>query len=132
VCFPQRFYVWQSLVAPLLAGATHYGILWVISSFIWKGDQVTSVLIFLIGILPSFPLYMFLYGLFGGWDEATLNELKEAVELTGALRGLTRWGMYEPTALGARISPLNGRFPITNREEAMKEARALTEEKVKL
>ena len=132
VCFPQRFYVWQSLVAPLLAGAAHYGILWFISGLIWKGDQITSVLIFFIGILPSFPLYMFLYGLFGGWDRDTLEELKSAVALCGGLRGVTRWGMYEPTALGARISPLNNRFPITNRAEAMDEAIALTEEKVKL
>jgi len=132
VCFPQRFYIWQSLIAPLLAGATHYGVLSGITSFIWKGDQITSVLIFFIGILPSFPLYMFLYGLFGGWDKETLGELKEAVALTGSVRWLTRWGMYEPTALGARISPLNNRFPITNRAEAMKEARLLTEEKVKL
>ncbi len=132
ICFPQRFYIWQSLVAPLLAAGVHYGILVGINSFIWKGDQITSVLIFLIGILPSFPLYMFLYGLFGGWDEATLAELKDAVALTGSVRWLTRWGMYEPTSLGARISPLNNRFPITNRVEAMKEAKALTEEKVKL
>ncbi len=132
ICFPQRFYVWQSLVAPLLAAVAHFGILSLINGFIWKGEQITSVLIFLIGILPSFPLFMFLYGLFGGWDEATLAELKEAVVLTGAARWLTRWGMYEPTALGARISPLNGRFPITNRAEAMKEAEALTKEKVKL
>ncbi|MCX6039099.1 MAG: hypothetical protein NTW99_14695 [Chloroflexi bacterium] len=132
VCFPQRFYIWQSLIAPLLAGAAHYGVLWSINSFIWKGDQITSVLIFFIGILPSFPLYMFLYGLFGGWDKETLAELKEAVALTGSVRWLTRWGMYEPTALGARISPLNNRFPITNRAEATKEAKALTEEKVKL
>jgi O-antigen/teichoic acid export membrane protein len=132
ICFPQRFYSWQSLVAPLLAGAAHYGILYLLNSFIWKGDQITSVLIFFIGILPSFPLYMFLYGLFGGWDDATLAELKEAVAITGSVRWLTRWGMYEPTALGARISPLNGRFPITNRVEAMKEAEALTKEKVKL
>jgi hypothetical protein len=48
------------------------------------------------------------------------------------VRGLTRWGMYEPTALGARLSPLNNRFPITNRAEAMVEAEALTKEKVKL
>jgi len=132
VCFPQRFYIWQSLIAPLLAGAAHYGVLWSINSFIWKGDQITSVLIFFIGILPSFPLYMFLYGLFGGWDKETLAELKEAVALTGSVRWLTRWGMYEPTALGARISPLNNRFPITNRAEAMREAKALTKEKVKL
>ncbi len=132
VCFPQRFFSWQSLFAPLLAGAAHYGILSVINNFLWKGDQMTSVLIFFIGILPSFPLYMFLYGLFGGWDEATLAELKEAVAITSGVRWLTRWGIYEPTRLGARISPLNGRFPITNRAEAMEEARKLTEEKVKL
>ncbi len=132
VCFPQRFYVWQSLIAPLLAGAAHYGILSVINSFIWKGDPITSVLIFFIGILPSFPLFMFLYGLFGGWDEATLAELKDAVELTGAVRWLTRWSVYEPTALGARLSPLTDRFPITNRAEAMEEAKALTAAKVRL
>jgi O-antigen/teichoic acid export membrane protein len=132
VCFPQRFYVWQSLIAPILAGAVHYGILWWISGLIWKGDQITSVLIFLIGILPSFPLYMFLYGFFGGWDVATLAELNDAVALTGSVRWLLRWGMYEPTCLGGRISPLNNRFPITNRSEAMLEAKALTEEKVKL
>jgi O-antigen/teichoic acid export membrane protein len=132
VCFPQRFFSWQTLVAPLLAGAAHYGILYLINAYLWKGDQITSVLIFFIGILPSFPLYMFLYGLFGGWDEATLDELKESVTITGSFRWMIRWGIYEPTCLGARISPLNGKFPITNRIEAMKEARALTEEKVKL
>ena len=132
VCFPQRFYIWQSLVAPLLAGAGHYGILWVINYFLWKGDQITSVLIFFIGILPSFPLYMFLYGLFGGWDIDTLAELKQAVALSGGVRWLVRWGIYEPTALGARLSPINDRFPITIRAEAMAEAMQLTEEKVKL
>lgn len=132
VCFPQRFYIWQSLVAPLLAGAAHYGVLMLINSLIWKGDQITSVLIFFIGILLSFPLYMFFYGLFGGWDAETLEELKSAVALSGSVRGLTRWGMYEPTALGARLSPLNGRFPITNRAAAMDEAKALTDERVKL
>ena len=132
VCFSQRFYIWQSLIAPLLAGSVHYCILRGMNSFLWKGDQVTSVLIFFIGILPSFPLYMFLYGLFGGWDRDTLAELKDAIVLTGGVRWLTRWGIYEPTTLGARLSPLNNRFPIANRLEAMREARALTEEKVKL
>jgi O-antigen/teichoic acid export membrane protein len=132
ICFPQRFYSWQSLIAPLLAGAAHFGCLSLLNRFLWKGDQITSVLIFFIGILPSFPLYMFFYGLFGGWDKDALAELKEAVTLTGSMRGLTRWGMYEPTALGARLSPLNNRFPITNRVEAMEEARKLTEEKVRL
>ncbi len=132
LCYPQRFYVWQSLVAPLLAGTAHFGVLSLLSNFIWKGDQITSVLIFFIGILPSFPLYIFFYGLFGGWDKATLNELKDAVALTGNARGLARWGFYEPTMFGARLSPLNGRFPITIRAEAMEEAKQLTDAKVKL
>ena len=132
ICYPQKFYVWQSLIAPLLAAATHFGVLSLLNSFIWKGDQITSVLIFFIGILPSFPLYIFFYGLFGGWDNATLDELKDAVALTGNVRGLVRWGFYEPTLFGARLSPLNGRFPIAIHDEAMKEARELTEAKVKL
>jgi O-antigen/teichoic acid export membrane protein len=132
VCFPQHFYTWQSLIAPLLAGIAHYWILRGLNSFIWKGEQLTSVLIFFIGILPSFPLYMFLYGFFGGWDKDTLIDLKDAVELTGSVKWLTRWGIYESTRLGARLSPLNNRFPITNRMLAMIEAKELTQEKVKL
>jgi O-antigen/teichoic acid export membrane protein len=131
-CYPQRFFVWQSLTAPILAGAAHFICMYWVAQFIWKGDQITSILIFFIGVLPSFPVYMFLYGLVGGWDKATLAELENAASMTGFIRPLAKWGLYAPTALGAKISPLNGRFPITIREEAMAEATALTNEKVKL
>lgn len=131
ICYPQRYYAWQSLIAPLLAAGVHYGLLRWLTGYLWAGDQVTSVLIFFIGILPSFPLFMFLYGLFGGWDEATLNELKDAVALTGGARPLA-WVVWASTAAGAHLSPLHGRFPLTIREAAMAEARSLTGEKVKL
>lgn len=131
-CYPQRFYFWQSLGAPLLAGAVHFVILRWVTGLIYKGDQITSILIFLIGVLPSFPFYIFLYGLFGGWDAGTLVELKESADLTGSLRWLNRWGFYLPTLLGARLSPLNNRFPISIREQALEEAHLLTTEKVKL
>jgi hypothetical protein len=75
---------------------------------------------------------MFLYGLAGGWDQATLDELAKAASMAGLIRPLAKWGLYAPSALGARISPLNGRFPITIRTEAMAEAALLTREKVKL
>lgn len=130
-CFPQRFYFWQSLGAPLLAGAAHWALLRWLTGLLWQADQISSVLIFFIGVLPSFPVYMFFYGLFGGWDRATLDEFKLAAGLTGFVRPLA-WTMWASTALGARISPLNNRFPITNRAEAMEEARRLTEERVKL
>ena len=130
-CFPQRFYFWQSLGAPLLAGVTHWAILRWLTGLIWQADQISSVMIFFIGILPSFPVYLFLYGLFGGWDQATLDEFRLAASLTGFVRPLA-WTMWASTALGARISPLKDRFPITNRPAAMEEARKLTEERVRL
>jgi O-antigen/teichoic acid export membrane protein len=130
-CYPQRFYFWQSLVAPLLAGAVHWALLRWLTGFIWKADQVSSVLIFFIGILPSIPIFMFLYGFFGGWDRDTLDEFELSVSLTGFVRPLA-WLLWASTAAGARLSPLNGRFPITNRAAAMEEAIGLTDEKVRL
>lgn len=73
--------------------------------------------------------------LIGPWHilpDMFLVSLNDAVSLTGGVRWLARWGFYEPTALGARLSPLNGRFPISIRASAMEEAKKLTEEKVKL
>ncbi|MCX7854969.1 MAG: hypothetical protein N2556_03160 [Anaerolineae bacterium] len=131
LCFPQRFYFWQSLGAPLLAGAAHYLVLRWLTGLVWQGDQVTSVVIFFIGILPSFPLFAFFYALFGGWDDETLAEVRRAVDLTGFVRPLS-WLFWGASALGARLSPLHGRFPITIRPAALEEARSLTEERVKL
>jgi O-antigen/teichoic acid export membrane protein len=131
LCFPQRFYFWQSLIAPLLAGAAHYGVLRWVGGLIWQGEQITSVVIFFLGILPSFPLFAFFYGLFGGWDDDTLDELHHAVDLSSFMRPFA-WVFWAATALGARISPLHGRFPIRIRAAALEEARTLTEERVRL
>jgi hypothetical protein len=81
--------------------------------------------------LPSFPLYVFFYGLFGGWDDGTLGELKSAVALSGFMRPLA-WTFWAATALGARLSPLHNRYAITIREAALREAKALTEERVRV
>ncbi len=131
LCFPQRFYWWQSLFAPVLAGAVHYGILRLVTGWIWQPDQVSSMAIFLIGILLSYPLFMFLYGLFGGWDDDTLADLERAVDLSSFMKPLA-WLFWKSTALGARISPLHGRFPVGIRAEALEEARLLTVERVEL
>jgi hypothetical protein len=131
VCFPQRFYTWQSLIAPILAGIPHYIVLRWVTGLIWRQDEISSVLIFLVAILPSFPLYAFLYGLFGGWDDETLEELHQAVKLSNFMQPLA-WIFWAATALGARISPLHGRFPIDIRQGALKEARTLTIAKVSL
>jgi hypothetical protein len=131
LCFPQRFYFWQSLAAPFLAGLAHYGVLRWIGGLIWRNDQITSILILTIAILPSYPLFAFFYGLFGGWDDATLGEVGRAVELSTFMKPFA-WLFWKSTSLGARISPLHNRFPITNRQAALDEALSLTHERVNL
>jgi len=131
VCFPQGFYFWQSIAAPLLAGAVQYAILRWIGGLIWQEDQLTSILIFFIAILPSYPLYAFFYGLFGGWDDAGLEEVRRAANLSCSMRPLARL-FWAASVLGARFSLLHGRFPITVRDEAISEARSLTDERVSL
>ncbi len=131
VCFPQRFFFWQSLAAPALAGVVHYAFVRWLGGLVWRGDQVTSVVMFLIGILPSYPVFAFLYGWFGGWEEEGLAELRRAVDLAGFMRPLA-WLFWRATSLGASLSPLHGRFPVTIRAAAMEEARSLTLERVAL
>jgi O-antigen/teichoic acid export membrane protein len=131
ICYPQRFYFWQSLGAPVAAGAAHYVILRWVTGWIWQGDQLTSILIFLIGILFSFPLYAFLYGLAGGWDDGTLGELREAAHLASFMRPLA-WLFWACSNQGARFSPLHGRFPISIRTEALAEAAQLAGARVRL
>jgi len=131
VCFPLRYYFWQSLAAPVLAGTVHFVVLRWVTGLIWQGEEITSIVIFLVGILFSIPLYSFWYGLFGGWDDATLNEFRRAAGMQPFLGLMSRW-FYQSSALGARLSPLHNRFPITIREAAMEEARSLTEERVSL
>ena len=131
LCYPQRFYFWQSLAAPLLAGTAHFLILRWFTGLIWKGDQITSVVIFLIGILISYPLYAFLYGLAGGWDHDTLAEVRHSAQLSNFMRPLANL-FWAATALGSRISPLSDRFPIDIRSQALDEAKTLTNERVKV
>ncbi|MCU0486845.1 MAG: hypothetical protein MUC85_12140 [Anaerolineales bacterium] len=129
--FPQKFYSWQSLVAPLLAGTTHFLILRWLTGLIWKQDEITSVIILVLVLIPSYPLYSFLYGLFGGWDVNTLAVFDRGTKLASFMRPFTRLFFYA-SALGARLSPLHNRFPFTNHDAAMREAQTLTEERVAL
>lgn len=131
LCYPQKFYWWQSLAAPLLAAVVHCAWLRWIGGMIWRGDQVTSVILFFVGILPSFPVFAFLYALFGGWEDDGLTELRRAADLSGFMQPLARV-FWWASALGARLSPLHGRFPIDLRARAMAEARTLTVERVHL
>jgi O-antigen/teichoic acid export membrane protein len=129
--YPQRFYLWQSVAAPALAAMGHYGVLRLVTGLLWQQDELTSIIILVVALIPSFPLYAFLYGLVGGWDNNTLEVFDRGTRLASFMRPLTRT-FYHATALGARISPLHNRFPFTIHDEAMAEAESLTKERVSL
>jgi O-antigen/teichoic acid export membrane protein len=132
VCFPQSFFAWQSLVAPILATVAHYLFLSLLAQVIWQGEEISSIILFFVGILPSLPVFLFFYAFFGGWDNQTLDEFEQASELTGFLRPVLRVLFIIPSRWGARLSLLHNRFPITIRAAALEEAKSLTEEKVDL
>jgi O-antigen/teichoic acid export membrane protein len=130
-CFPQRFYFWQTLGASALASVTHFIWLRWVTGLIWQGDEGTSILILAFGLLVSYPVYSFLYGLFGGWDGKTLAEFDRGTKLSNFMKPMTRL-FYHSSRIGAKISPLHGKFPISSFSEARKEAEDLTLERVKL
>jgi O-antigen/teichoic acid export membrane protein len=131
-CFPQKIYFWQTLAAPLMAGAAQYLFLSLIAKFVWQGDDISSIVLFFIGLLPAMPFFFFFYALAGGWDDAGLDEIDEASRMSGFLRPVVNIVFTLPSRWGARLSPLHGRFPIKMRSLAMEEARLLTDERVKL
>jgi len=128
---PLRLYLWQTIVAPTLAAALNYLVLWQFGNWIWSPAQVPSVILFVVGLVFSFPLYAFFSGLLGGWDEAGLEEFRRSVGLASLAKPYA-WLIYHGCRLGARISPLHGRFPIDLYEAAEAEAASLTAEKVAL
>ena len=125
-CFPQRFYFWQTLGATTLAAVCHF--LWLrwFTGLIWQRDEVTSIVILAFGLLASYPVYAFLYGLFGGWDDNTLAQFGRGTNLSSFMRPMARL-FYHSCRLGARFSPLHGRFPISIYAAAAAEAEALTQ-----
>jgi len=131
VCFKQRFYFWQSIGAPLLSGAVLYGVLRISGTYIWQSNQVTSIILFFVGAVPGMFLFSFLYAFFGGWDNETLEEFRHGAQLSNFMKPIAML-FYKCAELGARISPLHNRFPITIREQALIEAKSLMKERVEL
>jgi len=120
-----RIYVWQTLLTPAVSALAIYellqliGLIWVPP--IWQESALLSLGL----ILPALLLYAFFTALLGGWDDGGLNELHRAVAISGIGRPFA-WLLWWVIRLGARISPLHGRFPSLLYDLAHEEAQALT------
>lgn len=120
-----RIYVWQTLLAPAVSALAIYELLQLIGRVwvppTWQQSAVLSLGL----ILPALLLYAFLTALSGGWDDGSLSELRSAVAISGIGRPFA-WLLWCVIRLGARISPLHGRFPSLLHDLAHEEAQALT------
>ena len=128
-----RIYWWQTAMAPLLAGLVNWALLRILGNALGGAEinQIMGVILFLVALLPSLPVFCFFSGLFGGWDDNSLAELRRAARLSSLGKPIA-WLIYHTAALGARYSPLHGRFPVDLYNEAQTEASALTQERVSL
>jgi O-antigen/teichoic acid export membrane protein len=116
---------WPTFVAPAIAGLCNFGILWFISNMLGQ-TIIDALLLFGLAMFGMVFLNSFFMGLFGGYDKNTLAELDKATMMVTGVKGLAR-AYFHMAAAGARISPLHNRFPMKHYEEALKEARELTE-----
>lgn len=129
--------LWPTLVAPALAGLMNFlilrGVLWLVWDVAFGPGIVAALVLFLVGMFLMEHVYAFFLGLFGGFDDQTMGELDRA---TGMVAGpvvsqLSRL-YYRMAAIGARVSPLHGRFPISVFDPAYGEAAELTAIKRKI
>jgi O-antigen/teichoic acid export membrane protein len=120
-----RVYVWRTFVAPIGAAAALHSLLQIVGEWAWTPTVPASVMLLLVGLIGGLGLYGFFTALLGGWDDGGIAELARATRLSG-LGWPLAWLLTASVRLGAQISPLHGRFPVTLREFAEEEARAAT------
>ena len=120
-----RINVWQTLIAPAAGAMLLYQLLR-LALEAWSPATWASAGSISIGaILTSLLVYAFLTALVGGWDDGALADLSQAARLSSI--GIPfAWLLLQCVRLGARISPLHGRFPIGLYDWAQQEAAALT------
>ena len=117
-----HIYIWQTLISPLISGVLIYYLVHAILENVPPTWQTGFVLA---ALLAGLWIYALLTALFGGWDDAGIQELGRAVQLSGIGKPYV-WGLWQCIRLGARISPLHGRFPIVIASMAEEQAFAIT------
>lgn len=118
----------QAFLAPALT-AVAYGLVMVVFQYtIWPlldaafiamvgadwGPIIVAVLILLM-ILFLFPALLMcpFFGLFGGWDDFTLEEFRKTMLISGPSKGIMTL-MYKVTAWFAHHSPMHNKFPLAD------------------
>lgn len=133
---------WQVFVVPALTAVSYAGVLLLFQYTLWPlldelfigliGEDfgpVATALLVLLGILFLFPAVLMcpFYGLYGGWDEFTLEEFRKTAQISGPSKGIMML-MYKITAFFARISPLYNKFPLADYKLVRQQVQELIDE----
>jgi O-antigen/teichoic acid export membrane protein len=125
---PLKISWWQSIVTPVIVSLLIFILAAAIKFFYSPNSSFEAILLIGVFLILS-PIVYFLSALLGGFDDDTINEFERATDIN-ILTRLMRWIPLIPTRFGSRISPLHGKFPLRNWDEAQQEAKDLTAEKV--
>ena len=117
--------VWQTWIAPSASAFILYQGLALLVGEMGAASLWMNVAGYSVMMILALPVFMGLTALLGGWDQGSLVELDRAVQLC-RLSYPFSWLILQFTRLGARVSPLHGRFPVSIYELAQEEAEALT------
>lgn len=128
-----KMYYWQTWIAPGIAAFVNWALLESFARVMWKGDLLTSILLFFIAVLVFIVIYGFLLGFFGAWDENEMKELELAKQI--GHRGLNYFTsvLYWAAQFAFKIkSPFIGKSKIDIWEQAQEEMDELDRMKKKL
>jgi O-antigen/teichoic acid export membrane protein len=117
--------VWQTWIAPLGSAFLLYQGLTLLIGEVEGASLWVTAAGYTVMMVLAFPIFTGLTAILGGWDRGSLTELDRAVQLCRLSYPLS-WLVLQLTRLGARISPLHGRFPVSIYTLAQEEAEALT------
>ncbi|MHA1715988.1 MAG: hypothetical protein ACTSXP_10105 [Promethearchaeota archaeon] len=113
-----RWNAWQNWIATAMAGTCYFAVLYCLNTLfemylfniITDVGSIIILILISIYILPG-PGYFLLLGLFGGFDDNTLEDFRRGYHLSGPSKPIIRiWLKF--LEIGASVSPLHGRFPM--------------------
>ncbi|MHA1697881.1 MAG: hypothetical protein ACTSWN_03465, partial [Promethearchaeota archaeon] len=105
-------------IATAMAGTCYFAVLYCLNTLfemylfniITDVGSIIILILISIYILPG-PGYFLLLGLFGGFDDNTLEDFRRGYHLSGPSKPIIRiWLKF--LEIGASVSPLHGRFPM--------------------
>ena len=119
---------WQSVIVPVLVSLLVFAVALLITVFYQVNSPREALPLVLVFFIIS-PMFYFFTALLGGFDDHNLKEFRDSLQYNFVTR-LMGWVAFLPAKYGARLSPLHGKFPMKNWDQAQEEAASLTREKV--